>query len=122
MFEREIGLGKNNFLTLGARHDLAIVLRDTGRTREAMDMFCSTWMARQEVLGKAHPHTILSAVEYALLLDRISSMEQAKDILHNSQTTLKIALNEAHPVHGEITQALADIDKLEKERHGASNL
>lgn len=104
-------LGGHSVFTLVTCHNLAMAYKNLGKVNDARELFQSTLERRSEILGRDHPHTWETAVEYALLLQSPIGKTEAKQLLQNAAVSLQYSLNEEHPIHRTILDAIESLNK-----------
>lgn len=81
-------------LTLGATHNLAIMLRKLGDIEAAIALDEDTHGRRLRLLGKRHPHTLISVLTLVRLYRQagqgIKAMEMCNEALATSRATLGV--------------------------------
>ena len=111
-------LGAEHPDTLASRDNLALVLGDLGRLKEAEAEHRTVLEIRTRVLGAEHPHTLASRGNLALVLSDLGRLEEAESEHRAELEICARVLGAEHPhtlaSRGNLAAVLSDLGRLDE--------
>jgi tetratricopeptide (TPR) repeat protein len=102
-------MGKSDPETLSSMNDLAVVLSQSGKHREAEELFHKTLESRQSILGKEHPHSLASMMNLGNAISSQERYQEAMTVLQEALDLTERLYGNEHPDFLSIRDALTVI-------------